>query len=382
MKIKEFCFDNVKIERPAARAKEPSTDHGRDENRHNRACRTYEEALAQPEVFTNVIESQKTRLAGIAEKLRDKTIRRILILGCGDSWIAGQGVRAAFETLLKIPTEPFNALEYACYEGKLLSPDDLVIGISSGGNTAAVISAMRKAVEAGASAFGITNTAGSPITVEFDSCVIEATRKGWPTQSSTASMGLMIQFAIELGKRKIPGFEQKNADFLKAFDEFPGLMREILTNADTPMKNLAESIKNVRFMFFCGMGPGQAAAAFGAAKVKELCPLHAEVIPMEEFHHYRSLKPGDPLFLVAPDDISMPRAIDTAEVGCFDGGKILSLTMPGSDAIEAVSNWSMEMPDVHWLLTGIAYALPFHLFAYHLSMAKYADDLGWTPAFS
>ncbi len=381
MKIKEFQFENVLIERPAARAKEPSTDYGRDENRHNRACRTYDEALAQPEVFRNVIESQKPRLAQIAEKLRDKPIRRIIILGCGDSWISGQGVRSAFETLLGIPTEPFNALEYALYEGKLLSPEDLVIGISSGGNTAAVINAMRSAAAVGASAFGITNTAGSPITVEFDSCVIEATRKGWPTQSSTASMGLMIQFAVELGKRKIADFEVKNADFLKAFAEFPELMRQILSAADAPMKDLAESIKNVRFLFFCGMGPGLAAAGFGAAKVRELCPIHAQVIPMEEFHHYRSLKPGDPLFLVAPDTTSMPRAIDTAEVGCYDGGKILSLTAPGSDAVFKVSNWSMEMPEVHWLLSGIAYALPFHLFAYHLSMAKYADDLGWTPAF-
>lgn len=381
MKIKEFQFENVKIERPAAKAKEPSTDFGRDVNRHNRACRTYDEALAQPEVFRKVIESQKPRLEAIAEKLSTKPIRRIIILGCGDSWISGQGVRAAFENLLKIPTEPFNALEYALYEGKLLSPDDLVIGISSGGNTSAVMNAMRAAVSVGASAFGITNTVGSPITVEFDSCVIEATRKGWPTQSSTASMGLMIQFAIELGKRRTTDFETHHAEFLKAFEEFPELMEKILAESNAPMKELAEKIKNVRFLFFCGMGPGQAAAAFGAAKVKELCPIHTEVIPMEEFHHYRSLKPGDPLFLAAPDCISMARAIDTAEVGSFDGGKILALTAPGSDRIFNVSNWALEMPEIHWLLSGIAYALPFHLFAYHLSMAKYEADLGWTPAF-
>ena len=48
-------------------------------------------------------------------------------------------------------------------------------------------------------------------------------------------------------------------------------------------------------------------------------------MPLEEYHHYRLQKPGDPMFLLAPDEGSQPRALDAAMVGAARGGRTVAL---------------------------------------------------------
>ena len=51
----------------------------------------------------------------------------------------------------------------------------------------------------------ITNTAGSTLQTEASTALkIEATRVGWPTQSSTAALALLLELAIRVGERRVP----------------------------------------------------------------------------------------------------------------------------------------------------------------------------------
>ena len=105
------------------------------------------------------------------------------------------------------------------------------------------------------------------------------------------------------------------------------------------------------------------------------------MINLEEFQHYPTLKPSDPLILIAPDQASHERAVDTAQVGTYDGGQIYAIIPEGEKDIKAAAAWSLELPEVHPLLMPIVYSVPLHLFAYYLSMAKFENQLGYTPAF-
>lgn len=370
------------MERPAAKAKEPSTDAPKDEHRYQRTRKTYEETIVQDQVIQKALGNELDNLKMIAESLKQKVIKKVFILGCGDSWFTGVGVRFAFEKLLGIPVEPMQALDYALYYHSTAHAEMLVIGISSSGNTKAVMDALRQAKKHGAVTIGVTNTQGSPIVQEFDHAIyVDATRKGWPTQASTAAMALLIQFALLLADEE----HLNNIDDIKSLqedlDEIPSIVSDVIKSAEEPIKDLAQGLYECRFMFFSGGGPGFAAAAFGAAKVKELSPIHAEAIPLEEFHHYRTLKPGDPLFLVAPDQASHARALDTTEVGTYDGGKVFAIIPDGEEEIKAASTWSLVLPRVNPLLSAIVYSIPLHLFAYYLSMAKFENNLGFVSAF-
>lgn len=370
------------IPRPKAKAGEPSTDAPYDEPRFQRSQRTYAEALKQGEVMRETLLSQKEKLVEIAVRLRAKRFRRVVIVGCGDSWFSAIGVRYAFEQLLGVPVEALQALDFALYNGLILNEEDLVIGISSGGNTPAVIKALDAAKNSKAFTIGVTNTDNTPALNNYDEGIfVPATRKGWPTQASTSAMAILLQFALLIAREQHTYPVSQIENFERELTGLPDLIDQVNQSSDEKMKALANELAEARFLFFSAGGPHFAAASFGAAKVKELCPIHACTIPLEEFHHYRSLKPGDPLFLIVPDTISHPRAVDTAEVGRYDGGKIFALVPENEEQISSVAHWVLKLPIVHDWLAPILYSIPLHLFAYHLAMAKFDNKSGYTPAF-
>jgi len=372
----------IQYPRPKARSNEPSTDQPKDPNRFRRANSTYEEAIVQDTIIQQAVETELQNILTIARALSSRKWKRVYILGCGDSWFAGLGIRLAFERILGVPTEAMQALDYALYYHETSDSDTLVIGISSGGNTPAVMQALQQARAAGAMVIGVTNNENTPITQEFEhSIYVRATRKGWPTQASTASMAVLIRLAIELSKASSSVSTDNALALQKQMETFPEIISKTIQMTDPLMKAMAKTLAQARFLFFCGGGPNFAAAAFGAAKVKELCPIHATAIPLEEFHHYRSLKPGDPLILVAPDHNSHSRALDTAEVGRYDGGLIFALVSDGEKEISDVVKSAVHLPAVDPLLAPILYSIPLHLLAYHLSMEKFNLELGFTPAF-
>jgi len=372
----------IPLKRPKAKAAEPSTDAKDDPNRLKRVKHTRAEIGTQGDAIRQSLNLEADNLAAISGQLRGRQLDRITIVGCGDSWFVGIGVRLAFERLLGVPTEAVQALDYALYYHETANPRSLVIGISSSGTTPAVIQALEAARAKGAFTIGLSNIAASPLNSGFEAGIlVRATRVGWPTQASTAAMAVLIALAIELALVWSLDSQKLVKSLRLQLSQLPDLVEAITARYDEPLAGVADELTAVRWLLFTGGGPHLAPACFGAAKIKELCPIHAVAYPLEEFHHYRSLKPGDPLFLVAPDEVSHARALDTAEVGRYDGGQIIALVPEGESEISAVANWTFEMPPIADTLAPIIYSVPLHLFAYHLAMAKFKAGLGYPGAF-
>lgn len=130
----------------------------------------------------------------------------------------------AFERLLGISTEAIQALDYRHYFSDTSNPGTVVIGISSSDATGVVLAALEEAQKRGAYTIGMSNTAGSALLGNFDNGIlVHATRVGWGTQASTATMALMIQFAVTLAR--------------KTGNASPGLIESIQTGLnDLPIK--------------------------------------------------------------------------------------------------------------------------------------------------
>ncbi len=192
---------NNSLKRPAAKANEPSTDAPNDPNRLKRSILTYKEAMEQGPVLREAIEAEGENLKTIAKQLSKRQLQRVIILGCGDLWFVGVGVRFALEYLLGLPVEPMQALDSALYYSHTLGADCLVIGISSGGNTPAVMDALRAAQNRDAVTIGVSNNAGTAVLTTFDyRILVRGMRKGWPTQASTSTMVVLLQLGIELAR--------------------------------------------------------------------------------------------------------------------------------------------------------------------------------------
>lgn len=356
--------------------RESSSDAPGDPERFRRVALTQTEMMSQPEAIRETLAANRAPLAAIAEDLAPRNIRRVVMIGCGDSWISGYGVRQAMEEALGAPCEPYEAFDFDCYGTGTTDASTVVIGLSSSGKTEPVISGMKKAAARGAYTIGLSNTLGSPLMEEFPGALhIRATRGGWPTQSSTAAMALKLALAAEVARRK--GVASEVVARLDAgLAALPEQVDAVARALYDPAQALAQRLARADLVLLCGAGGAYAPAAFGAAKLKELAPIHAIAFPLEEYHHYRTQKAGDPLFVIAPDAQSHERAVETVIMSRGCEGVCIALVPEGETEITGIADLTWHLPLVDDAFAPILYAIPLHLFGYHAAVERDALGLG------
>lgn len=348
---------------------EPSRDEAGDPARLGRVERTRTEMMAQGVAIARTLAAEAPAIERLAATLRERGISRVVVAGCGDSWHVGTGVRHAFESLLGLPLEAAQALDYASYGAAAGDACTLVVGISASGTTPVIMDALNRARARGAFTLGVSNTPGSALLTAFDAgLVVHATRSGWPTQSSTATMALLMRLAQRWADT--PEAARFGADL----DHVANRLDELALTLDAPVKALAAPVADAPLVLFSGLGPNLATACFGAAKVKELSPVHAIATPLEEYHHYRSQKAGEPLVLVATDAASLDRALDTALVSRKVGGRLVAILADPHPEIEELAFGAVHVPAVRAELAALPASIAMHLFAYHF--ARHRDALG------
>ncbi len=365
------------MQRPSAKAKEPSLDTFDDVNRRRRVELTYEELIEQPRNFSKTINYTRENSEQFFVDLEKKDIHKIIFLGCGDSWFVGNGLICLIEDLMGCPCLSFEAFEFEKYYCKNIDPHTIVIGQSSSGTTMTVVNSLKMAAKKGAYTVGISNTVNSSILLDFDfGLLIQAVRRGWPTQATTSAMGAIAYLFAMLSFNKKINSDLSSA-VLARLEEMPTLMEKVIFENDLKIKGSISDFASSLYIQATGAGPNYSAAQISAAKIKELCPMHASAFPLEEFHHYRTLKESDILVLICSNVTSLDREIDTALVGAYDGGKIISIGSSIPQEIRGVSDLICEIPFVEECLLPMIACIPAHLLAYHLAIEKFNRKLGY-----
>ncbi|GIF23845.1 glucosamine--fructose-6-phosphate aminotransferase (isomerizing) [Actinoplanes tereljensis] len=328
------------------------SDDPLDPKRLARTEATWPELIAQPEMVRRTWATNEKALPAVAEAIRDRGIERVYLVGAGDSYAVMISARLALQNALGVPVEAVQSLEFAFYLGPVLNPRTLVAALSSSGETTRTVEALLVAQRAGALTLALTNTAGSTLDVESEQTLrIEATRVGWPTQSSTAALALLLKLASP-----------------DATDGLPDLMAAAIDALSDPIAAIAEREAGSRMFLFSAGGPSFGAALAGAAKYKECTPDHALAIQVEEYHHYNSQKAGEPLLLLAPSGRSVPRAAETRSEALRFGGRAYVVT---SASETAFGDDVLRLPDVPEAFSPLLTFLPAQLMGYHAAMAKF-----------
>ncbi len=162
------------------------------------------ELFGQPAAIQATLRKNAAALDAIAARL-STGINRVVLVGCGDSLAVMIAARQALETALGVPCEPMQSLEFAYYHADLVGNDTAVIALSSSGETTRTVEALLMAQHRGSYTVALTNTEGSTLQQEADTSLkIEATRVGWPTQSSTSALALLLELAIRITERRAP----------------------------------------------------------------------------------------------------------------------------------------------------------------------------------
>jgi glutamine---fructose-6-phosphate transaminase (isomerizing) len=329
------------------------------------------EAREQPQAIATTLREEHANIKDIVDKLSGRQIEKIYLTGCGDSYYSGMAVQYALQQWLKIPCESIQALEYARYYHTFTDDNSLVLAQSHSGTTPRTYEAFMTAKQAGAFVIGVTNIPHTPLILETDAHILaRATRVGWPTQATTAPMAAIYLLGLELAKAWGTLDNQEWQTYYDELFSLPDLVAQTLTRYDDEIRSIARQMTSVTDFFYVGGGPSLATANLGAAKVKEYSEDHAIVLELEEFHHYRSTKGGEPLFLVAPRGQGHDRAVDTAVRARKADSMLFALIEEGDDAIGASADYTFTFPPVSEALSPIPYVVPLHLFADHLSVAK------------
>ncbi|KQZ88423.1 hypothetical protein ASD62_02910 [Phycicoccus sp. Root563] len=346
------------------------TDDPLDPKRRHRVEVTRGEMFGQPQAILDTWERNVAGLDSVSEHMATRSFDRIFLVGAGDSLAVMIAARQALELMTGVPCEAVQCMEFAYYQQHLVTNRSMVIALSSSGETTRTVEAVLVAQHAGAYTLALTNTPASSIDQESQhSLMIEATRVGWPTQSSTAALALLLRLASKVGiQRGATGA----ADLGRELAGAPELMARVLDRVDGPIAQIAAAEAARQMYLFSAAGPNWAAAIVGAAKVKETTPDHAVEIQVEEYHHYNSQKPHEPLFLFAPTGPSVARATYTGRDARRYGGTLYAISTEGERAFDADANQVVEMPAVSETLSPLLYLVPAQMIGYHLGMAKFA----------
>jgi glutamine---fructose-6-phosphate transaminase (isomerizing) len=356
--------------------REFSSDAPGDPERFRRVELTNAEMMSQGAAMRATFGSIRESIGAIAADLAKRELTRVVIVGCGDSWISGIGVRLAMERLLGVPVEAVEAFDMENYGLSVSGAGTLAICISSSGKTPPVTASLVGVRKRGGYGVAVTNTPTAPMIQDADAAMlITATRGGWPTQASTACMAALIELAAAVAAARGRG-EGEAAGIRAALHALPDRMDAVAKSFWSPAAALAADLARVDLVMLAGAGPHFACAAFGSAKLRELAPIHAYAFPLEEYHHYRTQKEGDVMFLIAPDAASRQRAIETAIVGKAVGGRTIALVPEGETGFDAHADRVWRLPEVRDDLAPLLYSVPLHVFSYHVTKARDALGLG------
>ena len=192
-------------------------------------------------------------------------------------------------------------------------------------------------------------------------------------------MALLVRLAVAVAEANEPRAMRRR--IVTELDAVPAMVDSLAREADARWPPSQSGSRRRASCSSPALGPNFAAAAFGAAKVRELSPIHAIAMPLEEYHHYRAQKAGDPLFLVATDR-GEPRARARHRAGEREGRRADGRDPVGRDRrdrdrVEA----TITVPPVRPALAPLVASIPLHLFAYHFAKARFARGLGYPGAF-
>lgn len=298
---------------------------------------------------------------------------RILIVACGTSWHAGLVAEYFFEEFCRIPVEVEYASEFR-YRNPVIREGDVVIAISQSGETADTLAAIELAKSKGAIIFGVCNVVGSSIP--------RATHAGAythagpeigvaSTKAFTAQLTVLNMIALIVAQRKGTITEQKAHELMVEMETIPAKVEKALKLNDR-IEEIAAIFKDAKNFIYLGRGYNFPVALEGALKLKEISYIHAEGYPAAEMKHgpIALIDEEMPVVFIATKDSSYEKVVSNIQEVKARKGRVISVVTEGDKLIPAMSEFVVEIPNVHEALTPLVSVIPLQLLSYHIAVMR------------
>ncbi|MBX3085027.1 MAG: SIS domain-containing protein [Anaerolineae bacterium] len=323
------------------------------------------------------------------------SVKRIYLVGCGDSYHASVGAELAFHQLAGVPTQALSSLTFSRYTVGYLpetGPNtNLVIAVSVSGGVSRTIESLRLAIKAGATGIALTGAAQAPL-AQSTKKVFQTTVPPLPDElagmvvpgvrSYLASQMALYSAAIRIGEVR-GHLTTAQADGLRA--ELLGLadvMEATIKVCEPVAKELVTGWKQAKEFVFVGGGPLYGAAMFSAAKVLEASGDPAMAQETEEWTHlqYFTEDPPTPTILLDAAGFDADRMEELARAAQSIGRSVVAVVPEGEQAISQYAKAVMPIKgQVRECFAALIHSIPGELIAAERATAlgaKYFRDFG------
>jgi glucosamine--fructose-6-phosphate aminotransferase (isomerizing) len=278
-----------------------------------------------------------------------------------------------FEELTRIPVEVEYASEFR-YRNPIINEDDVVIAISQSGETADTLAAIKLAKERGATILGVCNVVGSSIARETHAG--SYTHAGpeigvASTKAFTAQVTILTLMALEIANNKGTITKSRYRELLLELDQIPEKIEEVLKTEDA-IKLIAEKYSSVRNFLYLGRGYNFPVALEGALKLKEISYIHAEGYPAAEMKHgpIALIDEEMPVVVIAPKKGNYDKVVSNVQEVKARKGKIISIVSKGDTEVRALSDYTIEIPNVEELFVPFIATIPLQFLSYYIAVLR------------
>lgn len=240
----------------------------------------YEEMMEQPRSLNDTMETEKSHMKEISEKLKE--FDKIYLVGCGSSLSTCFSAKDAMNIISNRNIEVYTGYEFY-YHKKLQNENAGVILTSQSGETADTLAALRRAQNEGMYTVSIINEDQSTMMQESQDVVLtRCNRETAILGTKTYMTQLMCLYQILFSMEDSPDSREVLDDLAK----IPSITEELLKKTEEDNKALAQKYANYDIFYCMGSGPNYGLAyklamtMFMEGALKHACPLYSG-----EFRH-------------------------------------------------------------------------------------------------
>ena len=319
------------------------------------------------------VSDNNIQMAGVNQYM-DKLLnaKRLIIVGCGTSWIAGLVGEYLFEEFARIPVEVEYASEFR-YRDPIISESDFVVAISQSGETADTLAALELAKSRGATIFGICNVVGSSIPrISHAGAYTHAGPEIGvaSTKAFTAQVTALFLMALGIAKRKGTISQEYFRKLSFEIETIPGKIQNILDNTAKQIEYIAGEFKDARNFLYLGRGYGFPVALEGALKLKEISYIHAEGSPAAEMKHgpIALIDEEMPVVVIATQHSNYEKVISNIQEVKARKGRVIVIATEGDTHVKTMADHVIYIPDCEECFLPLLAIVPLQLLSYYIAV--------------
>ncbi len=307
------------------------------------------------------------------------SVKRVFLVGCGDSYHAPVGAELAFHQLAGVPTQALNSMTFSRYTVGFLPATgpktNLVIAVSVSGVVSRTIEALQLARQVEAVAVALTGAPDKPLAQSAER-VFETTVPPLPDEmqgmvvpgvrSYLASQMALYSAAIRIGEVRGHIMTAQAAKLRAELIEVADIMEATIEACEPVCRDLVARWSDALEFVYVGAGPLYGAAMFSAAKMLEASGDPAMAQDTEEWAHlqYFSARQDTPTILISAGGYDADRVAEVARAAQTIGGRVAAVVPAGEKDISQYVQAVLPVKgQVRECFAPLVYSIPGELLA-------------------